>query len=314
MTTTRNYLEQIGRLEIQVPNKVVEVDPNFLSQSDPDMSRYWSLFKENVGRFSWHYHATVPFITEESMRLGMTMCKFAEWLSVQRNDNIKYYEISGADAVHGRTMAEYSNGLIRTLTDSPDLANKEDFYRLLKHNYSKLYHGSFVDITPEYLASEPELEWFKDGFDIVHMWMTLQFYCSDRDTQIFYIKKVLKEDGIILFKEKLLIPDQEQYQRNEDNKDKLFKSLYFSEEVIESKRLNALVKGKGLGVGQVDFETCVTAIKKHFKFVYLIWNCGNFYELAASDNELMISKFLEILPPPYMPDPFSTEKDLPRQL
>jgi hypothetical protein len=312
LTSVKEYFDDVGRLRIQVPNKPVEASQEFFAQSAPEMLRYYQLFRKNLGDFYPHYLASVPFITEELLRLGLTICKFAEWLSRDRQDPIKHYEASGIDGTNSRTIAEYTNGLVRTLTDSVDLVNQKDFYRLLNHDYSKFHLGPHIDITPEYISSEPELELFKDGFDIIHASMTFQFYHTYRDTQYFYLKRLLKEGGLALFKEKLFLPNKEEYQRREEIKDRLFKTLYFSSEEINTKRSAILDKGVGLSVGQLDFYTLVSAMKRHFKFVYLIWNSTNFYGFAASDSELTVSKFIELLPPAYVPSPFCAESNLPR--
>lgn len=314
LTNVKKYFDDVGRLRIQVPSKPVEVSQEFLTQNDPEMLRYCALFYKNLGNFYPHYLASVPFITEELLRLGLTISRFAEWLSRDGQDTIKHYENGGIDATNSRTISEYTKGLVRTLTDSADLVNQEDFYRLLNHNYSEFYLGPPCDINPEYIGSVPKLELFKDGFDTIHSSMIFQFYHTHRDTQYFYLKRLLKEDGLTLFKEKLLLPDEEEYQRREEIKDKLFKTLYFSDQEINTKRSSILEKATGLSVGQVDFDTCVSAMKRHFRFVYLIWNSTNFYEFAASDNELIVSKFIELLPPAYVPSPFCAESNLPRRL
>lgn len=314
LTAVNRYFEDIGRLKIQTPNKPVEVHPEFLAKNEDPIRAYWKLFSKNLGNFYPHYLASVPFITEELVRLGFTISKFAKWLSAIKQDAIKHYEVSGIDGTNSRTIAEYTNGLVRTLTDSPDLVNEEDFNRLLNHNYSQFYLGSHINITPEYIKAQPALALFQEGFDIIHVSMALQFYHPYRDTQYFYLKRLLKEDGLVLIKEKLFLPDSSEYQRREDIKDQQFKPLYFDTQEIKTKRTAILDKGAGLSVGQLNFETLVQVIKRHFKFAYLIWNSTNFYEFVASDSKVMISKFIELLPPAYVPQPFCTEIDLPRKI
>ncbi len=315
LASVKDYFDDVGRLKLQVPNKPVVVRQEFLDQYGSEMTRYWQLFEKNLGRFYPHYLASVPFITEELLRLGLTICQFATWLAQEKNlEIVKHYESSGIDGTNSRTIAEYCQGLVRNLTDSVDRVNQEDFERLLNHTYTQFHLGPHVDITPEFIRSKPELELFSEGFDIIHASMTFQFYHPHRDTQYYYLKQLLKEDGVVLFKEKLRIPDQAEYQRREEIKDGMFKTLYFSDEEIGTKRTAILNQGAGLSVGQLEFETLVSTMKRHFKFAYLIWNSTNFYGFVASDDHTMISKFLELLPPAYVPDPFCAEPDLPRQL
>lgn len=314
LNATKDYFDKIGRFKIQKPKKPIEVDPVFLSECSPEMRQYWAIFKKTLGGgFNSHYFASSPFITEELVRLGVTLCQFYAWLSTSNEDMITHYEPSGIDGVNSRTMAEFSNGLVRTLTDSPDLFNKENFYQFLNHGYSKFRHGSLVDTTLDFLASHPDLSLFKEGFNTIHMSMALQAYTNERSTQIFYLKRLLKEKGLFILKEKLYIPDMERYGRYEKIKDEKFKSLYFTEEEINSKRADALDIGKGIGAGQIDFDTCVSVLKLHFKYVYLIWNSTNFYEFCASDDKLVIEKFINLLPPPFVPAVFRMQESLPVQ-
>ena len=157
LTTLKDYLEDIGRLKHDVPQKPIEVAQAFLAENDPEMSRYSELFFNNMGKFYNHYLASVPFVAEELCRTGLAMCRFAQWLSQYKQENvIKYYEPTGLDGTSARTIAEYTNGLVRTITDNINLVNEEDFHRLLNHNFSKFHRGPHVDITPEYIASQPE--------------------------------------------------------------------------------------------------------------------------------------------------------------
>ncbi|NEQ83151.1 MAG: hypothetical protein F6K26_23935 [Moorea sp. SIO2I5] len=315
LTTIKDYLEDIGRLKKEVPQKPVEVAQVFLAQNDLEMSRYSELFFKNMGKFYAHYLASVPFVAEELSRIGLTMCRFAQWLSQDKQDDvIKYYEPGGLDGTSPRTIAEYTNGLVRTITDNINLVNYEDFHRLLNHNFSKFHSGPHVDITPEYIASQPELRLFIGGFDIIHSSMTYQFFHPHRDTQYFYLKRLLKENGLIVIQEKLLLDDEEEYERREQIKDTQFKPLYFTAEEIQQKRATALVSPEGFRAGQVDFDTCVSALKGLFNFVYLIWNSTNFYEFVVSDSESVISEFLNLLPSAYVPAPFCAETNLPRRL
>jgi len=273
---------------------------------------YCELFQKNMGCFYHHYCASVPFILEELCRLGLGICRLAEYLSNYKDDCFTYYATSDADATPARTIADYSQGLIKTLTDSPNLGNKNEFYRLCKPEYSKFYHGYFFDITPEHIASRQDWELYRTGFDFIYTSVTFQFYHTDRLEQIKHLIKLLKKDGLVLFLEKLKQPDIQEYKKREEIKDKYFKSHYFSDEEINFKDSTFLKKG--LETGQVDFDTAVSAIKKYFKYVYLIWNNTNFYEFAASNHELIIQKYISFLPEPYVPALFRFEENMVRPL
>ncbi|MBT9317711.1 hypothetical protein [Leptothoe spongobia] len=311
LTTLFNLFEEVARGKIQAPQQPIEANLEFLSQ-DPDLVVYHDLLQKNMGHFYKHYCASVPFITEELCRLGIALCRFAQHLSENNNSCFTYYETSGADGAQGNTIAEYSHGLIKTLTDSPTMGNKENFYSLCNHNHSKFYHGGFFEMTPELIASKPELDIYTDGFDFIYTSATFQFYGSDRVKQLKYLKRLLKEDGLMIVMEKLRQPTTQEYERLERIKDEKFKSRYFSEE--ENKWKDATFVKKGIEVHQVDFNTIVNALKKHFKYGYLTWNSTNFYEFVVANNESMIQKFISLLPPAYMPAEFCAETNFIRKL
>ena len=294
----------------QVPCPIPTGNVNYLENHDYLLD-YHDLFQRNMGPFDKHFVASLPFLVEENCRIGVAINRLAQHL-VKENDNyITLWETGGGDGVHGRTMAEFSKGLIRTLSSSPSLNSKNNFYRLCNHEYSKFHHGSFINLTPEYITSQPDLSFLDNGFNIIYENATFQFYGSERDDLIDYVARLLKKDSLIFFLEKLIHPDKSEYRKREKIKDDQYKANYFSDSEIEEKRVGMV---EVMERGQVDLESLTNAIKKHFKYVYLIWNSANFYEFVASNNELIVSKFIELLPPIYVPSPFCAESNLPRNL
>lgn len=311
MTSIHQHFGNISAGKLQPPQKTVEVNSEFLSQ-DRDLLEYHELFQQNIGKFYHHFLTSVPFVAEELYRLGLAICKLAKYLSKDQDRYFTCFNTTGEGDVPGVTMAKYTNGLIRTFTNSPNTEGKDNFYQNCNPEYSKFYLGSFVDITPDYLASQPDLKIYKDGFDFIHVSITFQVYGSNRTEQISHIKKLLKKDGLIIFMEKLKHPDPERYENFEKIKDEQFKSRYYSSEEIEWKA--SVFLQQCINTGQIDFETCVSAIKQHFKYAYLIWNSGNFYEFVASNNKLVIDKFISSLVVPYVPSQFKNESDIVRSL
>lgn len=311
MDALRQHFGEIAAGKLQPPQKHVEVSSDFLSQ-DRDLLAYHQLFQTNMGHFYHHFCTSVPFITEELYRLGLAICRLANDLSQDQNRYFTCFNTTGEGDAPGITMAKYSNGLIRTLTNSPHVESQDNFHQTCNPDYSKFYLGSFVDITPEYLTSQPDLALYQDGFDFIHVSVTFQMYGPNRDEQIGYIKRLLKEDGLIFFMEKLKHRDPSKYEEFEKTKDAQFKSKYYSSEEIEWKASTFLKQC--VNAGQINFDTCAGAIKKHFKYVYLIWNSGNFYEFAASNNKVIIDKFVSLLVAPHVPPQFENESNMIRSL
>lgn len=311
MDALREYFGAIAAGELQPPQKTIEVSEEFLSQA-PELAEYHEIFQASMGHFYHHFCTSVPFVTEELYRLGLAICRVAQYLSQDQDRNFTCFNTTGEADPPGVTMTKFTNGLIRTLTNSPSPAVEAQFNQTCNPEYSKFYFGSFVDITPEFIDSQPEWEVYRGGFDFIHVSVTFQMYGSNRPEQIGYIKKLLKQDGLIFFMEKLKHSDPEQYQHFETIKDTHFKSKYYSSEEIEWKASTFLKQC--VNAGQIDFETCVDSIKQHFKYAYLIWNSGNFYEFVASDNKELIETFLSFLVTPYVPVQFQNKIPMVREV
>lgn len=308
MTSLIPHFEAIASGSKQRPNKIVLGNSEFLSQS-PDLRRYHEIFHRNMGIFYEHYCASIPFLLEEQCRVGVALGKLAQLNGSASQPSFSFYEASAADGTNARTLAEYSDGLIQTLTDSPTKSNEINFHKRCSHDYSSFYLGPFVDITLDFLASQPNLSPFQDGFDCVYESTAFQFYGPNRQEQIGYMKQLLKEDGLMIFLEKLRHPDNQEYQERERLKDDRYKSRYFSPEEISWKQSSMLDE---MILGQADLNHLLQAIRSHFDYAYLIWNSANFYELVASNSAEKIRKFINFLPEAYIPEEFCFEQDMPR--
>ncbi|KPA16888.1 hypothetical protein MHK_002894 [Candidatus Magnetomorum sp. HK-1] len=301
--------EEITRGNRQAPKQPILGNPDYLSQHR-ELKSYHDLLKRNMATFAQHTCTSIPFMLEKRCRMGLTLCRYAQAKKDTKN-HFTFYELSSPDGAEARTMAEYSDGVIQTLTDGPVRDCEEAFYKFLRHNYSKFNFGPYVDTTPELLATTPNFIQFKNGFDVIHTNMMFQFVSPEREKQIGYVFRLLKKDGLMVFTEKLNQSDPDEYERREIIKDKLFKSKYYSDEEIQYKKTSIL---NDMSKGQVDQETLIKAIKKYFKYIVLTWNSTNFYEFVTSNNENTIQLYLSQLIPPYIPEPFCFEKEIPRQI
>ena len=304
------YFENIANETNQIPSKKVQPLPGFLKSSTNQ--EYYDVFQRNTGAFFQHALASIPFVLEEHCRVNIAISRYAESMEKQENDDspFTFYELSAADGTNARTLAEFSQGRIKTLTDTPNQANGINFKKLCAHNHSHVYIGPFADITPEYLAKRTDLPYFSKGFDIIHEPAVFQMYGKNRREQIAYARRVLKKDGLFFMMEKLIHPDNDEYIRREKLKDEIFKSNYFTRDQIDEKKSNIL---KEMREGQVTFESLLNGIKYNFKYAWLIWNSANFYEIVASDNLDNLEKFISLLDDPYLPEKFDCEKSLVMQ-
>lgn len=299
VTSLLERFEKIASGREQKPNQPILATQAFLDRND-EYKKYHQILQRNIGTFAKHGLASIPFLLEEVIRVGVAICKLAEENQSLNSEPFTYYETSSADGTIGRSLAEYSNGLIKTLTDSPNESNRLEFNKLLTHNNSYFHKGPFVDITPEYLSQAHE-HVFGDGINVIWENTTFQMYGSNRDEQIAYVSRLLKNNGLMIFLEKMNHPYKEEYTRLEQLKDSEFKSQYFTEDELSLKESNILSE---METGQVTLNEFKQALKFHFKYAYIIWNSGNFYEIAASNNKKIIENFISYLPEPYIPDDF----------
>ena len=309
VTTLLQRFEDIAAGNNQVPTAAVTPSPEFLAQNE-EYPRYYEIHKRNLGVFNRHGVASVPFLLEECMRTGLALSKFAAARKSESGERLTFYGTSSADGTYARTLAEYSKGRIVTLTDSPNPANQAEFHRLLNHPYSFFHLGPFVDITPDYLAKRAD-PMFREGFDVIWENTTFQMYGNNRYEQIAYVKRLLKEGGLMMFCEKMNHPNSQEYERMEKVKDDLFKAKYFTGTDITQKKTDILSE---MTRGQVTLEEFSDAVRSHFKHAYVIWNSTNFYEIVASDDKAAIDMFLSLLPEPYVPDQFSFGHPIVRPL
>ncbi|MEM8637909.1 MAG: hypothetical protein AAGG51_03690 [Cyanobacteria bacterium P01_G01_bin.54] len=300
------HFENIATGHSQAPQKEVVAAPDFLSSQSTAYQDYHHIFQRNIGQFYKHLCASIPFFVEEQCRLGLALHKLAQHQAKSEQSPFTYYETSSADGTNARALAEYAEGRIRTLTDSPNLANRENFYRLCQHHYSELYLGSFADITPEYLASRADRPYFQSGFDAIFENTTFQMYGPQRKNQIAHVKRVLKVDGIIIFCEKMMHPSRQEYERREEIKNNHFKAHYFTPDEITQKRSQILEEMEQC---QVVLEELTAAIQYHFKYAHMIWNSTNFYDIVASDDYDNLQTFLSFLGDSYIPKPFLCEEN-----
>lgn len=303
------HFENIASQKKQIPKVEVMPIKEFLLSSLN--SEYYQVFKKNCGPFFHHAIASIPYVLEEHCRVAIAINRYAKYKTNALRDRpegpLKFYELSGADGTNARTLGEFSKGLVKTLTDTPNQANYENFVKLLTHEHSFIHKGPFVDVTKEFLSVHRDLSIFSKGFDIILEPLVFQMYGKKRKEPIAYMRRLLKNDGLFLFMEKLLQEDQKEYDRRERLKDIAFKNQYFLPKQIEEKKTHIL---REMRQGQVTLDMLLDGIKANFRYAWIIWNSTNFYEIIASDSLDNIERFISLIDDPYVPDEFICDKNL----
>jgi hypothetical protein len=310
VTSLLKHFENIAEGISQAPIQKIYATSEFLNTSS-EYREYHDVFQRNIGTFYQHLCASIPFFVEEQCRIGVALQRLVEYRLKDEKRLYTYYETSSADGTNARTLAEYSQGVIKTLTDSPNPANGENFHRLCQHGHSDIHIGPFVDVTPDYIAARNDRPYFKYGFDFIYENTTFQMYHHNRKAQIAYVKRILKSDGLIIFCEKLMHPIRDEYEKREYIKDSLFKPHYFTNARINQKASQIL---ETMEKCQVTLDELVDSISHHFKYAYMIWNSTNFYEIVASNDRLNLQSFIDCLGEYYVPIPFLCEEPLVKSL
>ncbi|MCU7249863.1 class I SAM-dependent methyltransferase [Pseudomonas koreensis] len=270
---------------------------------DPHVLDYHDRLIAGAGPLFSHFLASVPYILEELSRVGVALTRLAQASPREAGETFSLFEVDAFDGANGRALAGHSQGLIRSLTASPNRANQIPFEQHADPALSRFYPQSFFKVSPALLQT-PEYQSFSQGFDFIYEMAAFQFYTRDRDRQIAHIRQFLKPGGLAFFLEKLNHPDPQEYQRREQIKDEAFKTRYFSEEEIRWKRQQMLEQMQN---GQVTLEELVSALSARFKHVHLLWSSSNFCELVASDDSQQIERFLGLLGPVVQPAAFCFE-------
>ena len=299
------HFERISNGSEQVPKKLPKINKTYL-QSCPDFLRHEQIFRKNIGVFFKHGISSIPYLSEELLRVDKAIYDFAVYKGATKENPLTYWETSSADGTRARTLSEYANGIIITLTDSPNLGNKVEFENSPPHPYSFFHYGPFIDICPKYLASQNLHKSFKSGFDVIWENTTFQMYGNNRLEQIEYVSQSLKPDGLLILFEKMNSENDNDYRLMEDVKDE-FKRCYFDTKQIQKKKENIL---NTMEKGQVTIKQMINIASKFYKYGSLIWNSANFYEIVVSNSKENIECFLRCLPKAFVPKKFKLESQM----
>lgn len=305
-----DYFDDLANGKVQIPRQPVTTRIRERIQ-DEDVRAYHDLLVTQTGPLFSHFLASVPGIVEELSHVGVALDRYTRERRKDDDRHFTLWEVDAFDGSSARTLATYSNGAIRTLTNSPNKANQPHFDAHADKDISAFYSGSFLQVTEEIVANSLGLVTPFCGVDYVYEMAAFQFYGRNRDEHLKYISRFLREDGLAFFLEKLNQPCLAEYERRERAKDEQHKSHYFSEEEIAWKREAMLSQMEN---GQILFADFVEAASRYFAHIYVIWNGTNFYEFVASNDEKNICRFIELLGEPFIPEGFCFESPVVRKL
>lgn len=262
-----------------------------------------------AGTFDEHYVASIPYAREQEARVGAAYLSYLTSVSEREQRRAGLYVTSGADGPVPRAVASLGRGRIETLTCSPNKSNLREFNRNGTARNASFFLGPYFDVTPEELVRRG-MPQFGGGFDVIEEDTTFQMYDPDRIGQIALVRRNLRPDGVLVLTEKLQHLSPAEYRRREQQKDTEFKALHFSETQIEDKKHTVL---NNMDDMQVTLKELSWALKRHFKAAVILFNSGNFYSIAASDNPENLGCFIGHFLDPAVPGEFSNH-ELPQVL
>lgn len=272
-----------------------------------DILAFHERYMDYTGTFNAHFLASIPYVLEEECRLGNAMSAYLTGKSRNLRRMTHLQTVGNAEAVIARTVVAHSGGHVASLSNSPTEANLREFERNRPAD-CHFHLGPYFELDRHRIRNTPELARFHDGFDIIYEDTAFQMYGPDRHEQVPFVLQNLRRDGIFVCLEKCSHASRDEYLRRERVKDREFKSRYFDDSQLEEKEfiLSEMVKG------QVPLEHVVDAIRIELRYVEMVWNSGNFYMLAASDDWAELQAFKALLGPVCIPDAYVF--DFPRSL
>ena len=290
------------------PDYPITLDPSLLGH-DAAALRFAEVRSRHAGIFNQHFVTSLPYVLEEQCRFGAAVLDYANWLCEQDQRPLDYYGLGDASGVMGRALAEAGQGNIRSLTCSPNVENEEVFYATRTTTLANFYLGPFFEVTPQSLIKRG-MAYLATGFDLIFEDTSFQMYGRERQIPIALAARNLRPDGIFVMLEKFTQADEQEFLRREQQKDEDFKARFYSGEKIAEKKRTIVA---GMDRQLVTLDEYKYDLSGLFSNAVIIWNSGNFYTVAASNDAERLSSFISNLTKPAIPDPFRYV-DLPKPI
>lgn len=256
------------------------------------------------GTFDHHYYASIPYRLEEQCRLGAAVFSYALRVWAQTATPAAIYTLGTGTGCLARTLALLGDGRIKSLCCSSTTANRTAFLAKRGSEHARFFLGPFFELDDDRYATDPDLSFFRNGFDLLFEDTTFQMYDQDRVKQLEFIVPRIRQGGILVQVQKLAHEDRIVYDERERQKDELFKARYFSKEHISEKKSEIL---NTMSDCQVDLATTISALRTFFRYSVATWNSGNFYMIVSSNSRASMAEFISLMVKPAIPPAFCYE-------
>lgn len=240
-------------------NAIAEEFDVHVRQSIPHFGDFIDTLQDNIIRWSDNYFDLEP--------------KF-----------VKIIDICGSTGLFGANLIRKGyNGVYFNLDGSPEMCKISEEFSAKFSNHFTIKAGfmaSWKDESGEFIPEYDSEERVKGILDIVTEILGFQFFTKDRLPQVLRVKNMLSPKGIAIFVEKFSNHNADIWERNEELKDKLWKSKFFTPEEIAAKKKNVL---QDMGEYCYEYGEFAELLNDNFAHVVKIYHAGNFAGYACSD-------------------------------
>lgn len=262
---------------------------------DIDSLAFAPYYQNATETFHEHLHASIPGYAEDQCRLGSAISRYAMNHVNRTGRPLDLWSLGACESPLARAVARHAGGdVLRSHCSS----QASEVFAELARFPEKDPNVSF-EVAPFYAAQHPHLP-PGEGYDIIFEETHFQMLHPNRIGPLEILSQKLRDDGVMLLYQKFLSDTKEEYERREIEKDKVYKSRYFSDEQIQSKHDMILTHMEN---GQVYLEDFLSATKRVAKYIVMIWRSGNFAGIAASNDSRNLAEFIGLLPQQFVENP-----------
>lgn len=281
------------------PMRQVKLDASLLGH-DKSCLEYSVVRNRYAGAFNAHFVASLPYVLEEQCRMGAALLEYCLRRCGPDPAHVSVYTLGDGAGVLARTLADMSQGRIRTLNCSPNIENQIAFDDD-RPDGAHFFHGPFYEVALSSLSARGISD-FPNGFDVILEDTTFQMYGPERLEPLLLAQRNLKPNGIVILLEKLAQEDPAEFERREAQKDLEFKSRFFAADQIAQKRLLLVSEMNGQ---LVTLNQLRKALESIFSHGLVTWNSGNFYGILAGNDPEALLQLCSSLVKPAIPSRYA---------
>lgn len=272
---TQNFFSEVTTGVTQKPLRPWKP---FFTEVPEEFNKVFSIYE---GDFDRHIATSIPMYREMQLIIGDVIVN-----NYKNREHTSLIDIAGSEGTWAKAITQYSGGVIRTEVVDCNEQMHESFIKLKTPLGCNYFYGSFIGSPNDVQIFKPETT-----ADIVHAGMAFQFMPFSRDECVKEVKdNYLIKDGLFLIEEKVIPDKPSEWFQNETLKNE-FKRMYYSEEVIQQKKLDVV---NDMDANLVKRVNLLVVLKKYFNFVHMYYKAGNFVGYACTDSLKKLDPFIHL--------------------